>query len=1144
MTAPPDATQRTPAPPRRALTVNLAVILIGGALSIGLFQSARTIERRERRLEFERAVVDRIGAIQLELDAQLHVLEAVRAGWNAAGDIDRADFRKLVHSCLDEYPTLQALEWAPVVPAAQRAAYEASAVGDGLAGFEFTERDEQGQLIRAGPRPLHYPVFFVEPLSGNEEALGYDLGSHPGRLRALDAAAETRDQQATEPLRLVQDDAGVRRSAFLSVLPVYTRGVPLDDTEDRRRNLQGFVVAVFRVDEIFERTFSALGEIPMEWVVTDRAAPAGQRLVHTSRDPATPASSVTPGDPAWVAEVLDVQGREWTARVRSLEPPPGPGLAGWLILGLGLLLTGLLSLYLRAVDARTGMLRSANVELALQVAERRAAEQRTLEAQRTLSTLISNLPGLAYRCLNDRNWTMEFLSDGCLELTGYHPRELLSGEISFGQTLIHPGDRERVWELVSIALGEGRPFQLIYRIVRKDGEERWVWEQGRGVEDEAGEMSSLEGFIADITIQKRVEQSLIKEKQFSDSTIDSLPGVFYLFNDRGEYLRWNKNLEQISGYTSSEVAKMSPLQLVAEEDRAEVVKRIEETFESGSSSAEASFLTRGGERIPYFFTGRRVTFDGTPCLIGMGVDITDRVRAESELKRERRMFIGGPVVVIRWAAVEGWPVEYVSPNVVQLFGYEAEELTGGRPSYFEVIHPEDRERVAEAVRTHEAAGDESYEQDYRIVRKDGEVRWLSDFTVLARDEQGEVTHHEGYVLDVTERRRAQEEREEILRKVLDTQKLESVGVLAGGIAHDFNNLLTSVLGNLSFALDRLGQGEARDFIEQARAASQRASDLTHQLLAYAGRASIERRPLDLSEHIREITHLLQASISKKVDLRLELGEGLPAVEADPAQIQQLVMNLVINAAEACGDEAGAVLVRTSARAVDGSEERPALGEPLEPGNYVVVMVEDTGRGMDAETVRRIFDPFFTTKFTGRGLGLAAALGIVRSHEGSLQVRSEPGLGSTFEVLLPASSRPAAPRESEQRPDLTGTGTILIADDEPAVLRVAGRALKEQGYDVLEAVNGRQAVEIFRSRPDDIALVLLDMTMPEMNGAEAFKAIHTERPDVPALLSSGYDEQEATEYFLGEGLAGFIQKPYTPAALAAKVKEILGDNGSS
>jgi signal transduction histidine kinase len=393
-------------------------------------------------------------------------------------------------------------------------------------------------------------------------------------------------------------------------------------------------------------------------------------------------------------------------------------------------------------------------------------------------------------------------------------------------------------------------------------------------------------------------------------------------------------------------------------------------------------------------------------------------------------------------------------------------------------------------------------------------------------------------LKESEMRRERRNLEEQLRQA---QKLESLGLLAGGVAHDFNNLLTGILGNASLALEVLDPPEpARTMLDDVIRASERAADLTRQLLAYAGKGKFIIQRLDLTEIVRDIVDLIRTSIPRRVDLRLELDPHLPAIEGDPSQIQQLVMNLVINAGEAMGEGSGVVVVRSGTRDLEGDYFR-CPGEPLKPGRYVHLEVEDTGCGMDSHTVEHIFDPFFTTKFTGRGLGLAAVQGIVRAHKGAIRVFSAPGAGSTFMILLPAAeARPAAAAALPHvdAVSLRGSGTILIVDDEVLVRRTARSTLERFGYHVIEASNGREAVQAVGHPAMPIDLVVLDLMMPIMGGEEAYAAIKASRPELPVILSSGYDEAEATRRFSGQGIAAFIQKPYTSSRLAEKVKEVL------
>ena len=366
-------------------------------------------------------------------------------------------------------------------------------------------------------------------------------------------------------------------------------------------------------------------------------------------------------------------------------------------------------------------------------------------------------------------------------------------------------------------------------------------------------------------------------------------------------------------------------------------------------------------------------------------------------------------------------------------------------------------------------------------------------------------------------------------------------MLAGGVAHDFNNLLTGILGNSSLALDNIGPSHPnRPLIEEVMKAAERAAELTRQLLAYAGKGRFVMRTLDLSELVREISSLVQTSFPKHVYLRLQLADDLPGIDADPGQLQQIVMNLVINGAEAIGSQNGSVLVRTALQDVDRQYigTMSSAGELLRPGRYVALEVHDTGAGMDEETLSKIFDPFFSTKFAGRGLGLSAVLGIVRAHKGALKVYSKPGQGTTFKVLFPASAGPVTNVAARVKRDLAGAGTVLIVDDEEIVRTAARHTLLRYGYGSIPAQDGEAALEAYKNSPGKVALVLLDLTMPVMSGEETLRQLQLVNPKVRVLLTSGYNEVEAVQRFAGKGLAGFIQKPYTAAALAGKVKEAL------
>ncbi|HXS97576.1 MAG TPA: response regulator [Candidatus Limnocylindrales bacterium] len=480
---------------------------------------------------------------------------------------------------------------------------------------------------------------------------------------------------------------------------------------------------------------------------------------------------------------------------------------------------------------------------------------------------------------------------------------------------------------------------------------------------------------------------------------------------------------------------------------------------------------------------------------------------------------------------------FVNRAAVEMLGYAREQMLGKR--IHPLVHhsrpdgaayPEGDCPILSVVRTgkpHRGAGEVLFRADGSSFPVE-----FSSYPILR---SGEV---EGMVVtfaDISERKRTEDH-------LLQSAKLESLGVLAGGLAHDFNNILTGILGNASLVLESIPRSDSNhELLQEVVNASERAADLTRQMLAFAGKGRFVIEPVDLSRAIEDISELMDTSLPKPVRLSMELARDLPLVDADLRQLQQMVFNLVINAGEAIGERPGLVVVETGTRELTQAK-RAAPFDDLQPGLYAYAAVQDTGTGMDAQTLSRIFDPFFTTKFTGRGLGLPAAMGIARSHHGAIQVESEAGRGSRFEVLLPAkaapASKPAGGVAAATAAPERGR-TILVVDDEDIVRRTTRAVLERKGYQVILAENGQQAIEIFRERNTEISLILLDVTMPVMGGEEAARHLHTIRHDVPILVSSGYNESEVARRFVGRRVAGYVRKPYTSSALLAKIGGALG-----
>lgn len=470
----------------------------------------------------------------------------------------------------------------------------------------------------------------------------------------------------------------------------------------------------------------------------------------------------------------------------------------------------------------------------------------------------------------------------------------------------------------------------------------------------------------------------------------------------------------------------------------------------------------------------------------------------------------------------------------EMLGYAEEELLGS--NLYALLPAEERAANPLTFATLATGTRLLTERSFR--HRDGRAVWAELSATLLPDGR-----HLAIVRDITERKAADEERRRLEAELQHSQKLESLGVLAGGIAHDFNNLLVGILGNAGLALaDLPPASSARRAIEQLEIAAKRASELCRQMLAYSGRGTLEKCPIELAEVIREMIDLLVVSTSKKVQLRYDFAREPCVIEGDAVQLQQLIMNLITNASEAMGKGSGTVTARIRSTVVD--QEMLADGfiaDPIPSGNYVRLEVADDGPGMDPQTKARIFEPFFSTKFTGRGLGLSAVLGIVRRHQGAIRVDSTPGAGTVVTVLLPRSAAPAVAvsTPSADWQNYRGSGTILVVDDEEAVRNVAQRILARFGFDVILAADGVEAVDAYARLRERIDAVLLDWTMPRMNGEETWQELRRINPNVCVILSSGFNENDAADQFGEHGFSAFLQKPYGPADLLRKLTAVLG-----
>ena len=598
------------------------------------------------------------------------------------------------------------------------------------------------------------------------------------------------------------------------------------------------------------------------------------------------------------------------------------------------------------------------------------------------------------------------------------------------------------------------------------------------------------------------------------------------------------------GRTADEMRAAPPSSLVDVDDPRTALA-IRTTRESGRFSGLLTLLRKDGRRFEADVSATRFTDQaGRERVCAFVRDVATRELAEQALlasEHRYRSLIETTGSVLIGVATNGTIFEW-NREAERVYGCSRTEALG-RDYYEHFVPPETRDAVrADVATVMRGAATRTFENVVRA-RHGRKYALLWNVTRLFGI-SGEPIGVIASGQDITELKRLEEERRALEAKVQHAQKLESLGILAGGIAHDFNNLLVGILGNASLALMDIPEGTPlHDTVADIETTALRAAELTTQMLAYSGKGRFVVRPVDLNVVAREMAQLLHTVISKRATLKLEFAPTLPPVVADSTQLRQIVMNLITNASDALGDESGRITLRTGVRDADRSYLRSAyIDDELPEGSYTYLEVTDTGCGMDADTQSRIFEPFFSTKFTGRGLGLAATLGIVRGHRGTVKVESDVGRGTTITVLFPAGAQAAEriePGHAAQRSRWRGSGTVLVVDDDETVRSVARHMLERAGFNVLLASDGRDGLEVFSRAKEEIALVVLDVTMPHVSGEEAFRMMREQKSDVRVILMSGFSGHELANRYGDVGLAGFIQKPFRADELDTCLRAALG-----
>jgi PAS domain S-box-containing protein len=777
---------------------------------------------------------------------------------------------------------------------------------------------------------------------------------------------------------------------------------------------------------------------------------------------------------------------------------------------------------------------AATILLLRDVTARKRAEEALRAKEKRHSAILDAIPDLVYEL--DLDGTINWANRHALESLGYSADRFM--RIKLNELLDQEG-LETAFRVIGDLLEGKHPQPEIYQVKASDGRVIPVEAQVTLLGGD-GQPRTVLGVARDITERIRTERQLRASEEKYRTLLENIEDGFYEVDLSGNFVLFNGVICKVLGYSKDEIIGMNYRTYVDGENARRLFQAFNAVFTTGQHNKGfmCEVTTRDGAKKPVEYSISLVRDEqGTPIgFRGIVRDISERRRAEELLRaseeKYRTLFEESRDVVFM-STPQGRFLD-INPAGVELFGYSSKEemlkIDIAGDLFLNPLERESYRRLIERQR---------YVKDYEmsLKRKDGRPVSVLVTANAVCGQNGEISAYRGFIRDITERKQLEQQ-------LFQAQKMESIGTLAGGIAHDFNNLLGGILGYASFLKSKLSDGDPHfKYVDTIERSAMRAAELTSQLLGFARGGKYDAKPVNMNKVIEETLKIIGRTLDKSIEITTHLCEELPTVEADAAQMQQVLMNLFVNAGDAM-PHGGKLIVETSTSVLGEDYVRTHLGS--KPGKYVIVSVTDTGIGMDRETVKRIFEPFFTTKEKGKGtgLGLAMVYGAVKNHGGSIRVYSEPGAGTTFKVYLPAHGAPEHVEAPVTAVARGGEERVLVVDDEETIRSLVKDTLESYGYCVLVAENGEEAVRIYREMGERIDLVILDMVMPKMGGRETFQRLKELNPKVKALLSTGYSQNGKAQEILDSGVLGFLQKPYQTHDLLAKLRSVLDARGRS
>jgi PAS domain S-box-containing protein len=760
------------------------------------------------------------------------------------------------------------------------------------------------------------------------------------------------------------------------------------------------------------------------------------------------------------------------------------------------------------------------------ITERKIINENLIKERKIAETMINSLSGIF--TLIDKNgryvrWNKHFEN-----ISGYSADEIAQMRIT---DFFAESEKEIIEEKFN-ALFEIEEIELERDFCTKDGKSIPYHFISKRVEIDNSFNILTIGL--DVTENKKSREQLLKEKKFAEAVINSLPGIFYLFTEDGRYINWNKNLEEVTGYSGEEIARMHPLDFCPDDEKEEIGKKIGEALTAEDVLVEGHLLRKDGDKIPYLYTGRKVEIEDVPCVTGTGFDISQLKQIENEAFKLAAIVESSDDAIIS-KDLNGTILSW-NKGAARIFGYTPEEIIGKHAS---ILFSPDSQDEEEIVR--EKLKEEEYFRNFETIRvkKDGTHFPVAITASLIKNISGEPTGISIICRDITlEKQTAQAyiESEEQLRQ---SQKVEAVGRLAGGIAHDFNNFLAVIMLHIDMLnLQLPADSSLRYRVSEIKTVTENAAGMVKQLLAFGRKQTLQPQPLVLNQVIKQFMEVLRPLVGEDIDTQLDLDSDLGVCFVDPNQVNQVLMNLSLNARDAM-PKGGKLKIRTENIQLNKGDIRKRKPQPTGP--YIQLTVTDTGTGMDPQTQKRIFEPFFTTKEAGKGtgLGLATVYGIIKQSNGFIWVESGQNQGTTFKIQFPRVDQPSTTIKTESVSTFpSGTETILLVEDEEQVRRAAIEVLTVLGYQVFEASNGTQAIQLARLYKETIHLLLTDVVMPKMNGKEMAEQIKTIHPETAVLYMSGYNDDIIANHGILDERVHFLGKPFSPSTLAHKVREVL------